>query len=456
MISITPFDRQARSSMRPGIHRAVSLFSNCGAGDIGYAKAGFRFEVMAEIDPRRLEVCLLNHPNAVGVPGDLRETWTSVVAEYRKKAGGVRPALLAACPPCQGLSTARSGRGKEEDADAGSKDERNLLVSIVSRVAKALQPDLVVLENVQAFLTRKIRHPKTEKPISAARLLIADLQQDYAVFPAATDLCDYGVPQTRKRVFLTFVRRDNKVLSRLIGNDSTPYPIPTFTKHFGKKPIVLREALKRFGLPSLDAKSPKAASSDIRGGLHSVPVWRDRRYDMVATIPANSGKTAWENTKCGKCGDVDVGKRRASCPKCGGPLLRPVVKSKNGRYRLIHGFRASTYRRMKPDAPAATITTASGHIGSNHTIHPFENRVLSPLECAYLQTFPKSFAWGEALDKWGHTNVRDMIGEAVPPLFTELHGMVLLALLEGEEEAKFLSADDIRCRGPRKKLLLPD
>src|SRR5438309_10344941 len=100
-------------------YRAVSLFSNCGAGDIGYAKAGFNFDVMAELDPRRLEVCLLNHPSAAGVPGDLRKTWKKVVQIYRTRAGKNRPALLAACPPCQGLSSARGNRGCADDPDAG-------------------------------------------------------------------------------------------------------------------------------------------------------------------------------------------------------------------------------------------------------------------------------------------------------------------------------------------------
>ena len=103
------------------------------------------------------------------------------------------------------------------------------------------------------------------------------------------------------------------------------------------------------------------------------------------------------------------------------------MKKKRGTYRLITGFRTSTYTRMKSDAPAATITTASGHLGSNNTIHPFENRLLSTLECALLQTLPKRFKWGTALERWGHTNIRDMIGEAVPPLFTRLHGKVLHA-----------------------------
>src|SRR5258708_6667380 len=99
--------------------RAVSLFSNCGAGDLGYLVAGFQFDVMAELDPRRLDVCLLNHAGALGLPGDLRRTWTRVVKAYRERAGSRRPALLCACPPCQGMSSARSGKGRHDDADAG-------------------------------------------------------------------------------------------------------------------------------------------------------------------------------------------------------------------------------------------------------------------------------------------------------------------------------------------------
>lgn len=43
------------------------------------------------------------------------------------------PALLATCRPCQGLTSARSDGGKEADADAVSRDARNLLVSVIER-----------------------------------------------------------------------------------------------------------------------------------------------------------------------------------------------------------------------------------------------------------------------------------------------------------------------------------
>lgn len=433
--------------------RAVSLFSNCGAGDLGYRRAGFRFDVMAELDPRRLEVSLLNHPGATGVPLDLRETWPQVVAAYRLKAGGEAPALLAACPPCQGISSAQCNRGCGEDADVGSKDERNLLVVVIAQVAQELKPKLIVVENVPAFLTRKVRHPVTQEAVSAANLLISLLETDYVVFPILANLCNFGVPQTRKRSFLTFIRRDTPSLVQLIADNRSPYPRPSHAPEYGgSEPIQLRNALQSFGLPSLDAATAQQARSDVPGGLHFVPVWKDHRYPMVQAVTPNSGKSCWENNKCGSCGEVAVGKNDVTCPICDEPLLRPVVREKSGKYRLVTGFRSSSYRRMAPDKPASTVTTASGHMGSDSTIHPYENRLLSTLECAYLQTFPTDFNWGNALKKWGHSNIRSMIGEAVPPHFTYLHGQVLNSVLTGRWTSASISSSDPRCVSAREKL----
>ena len=40
---------------------AVSLFSNCGAGDVGFGAAGFRFRVMAELVEGRLDTDLADY-----------------------------------------------------------------------------------------------------------------------------------------------------------------------------------------------------------------------------------------------------------------------------------------------------------------------------------------------------------------------------------------------------------
>ncbi len=409
--------------------RAVSLFSNCGAGDVGYRQAGFRFDVMAELDPRRLEVCLLNHPGADGVPGDLRNTWRTVVKKYRTRAGHARPALLCACPPCQGMSSARSGKGSHDDAEAGSKDERNLLVTVIANVALELMPSLIVVENVPAFFTRKVNDPDDKMPVSAANYLITSLAKCYVTFPLIADLSNFGVPQSRNRAFLTFLRRDLPGLKKLFRINRAPYPRATHASDVGNAtPVSLAKALKTFGLPDLDAATPAAAQAVEYGGFHAVPVWNERTYAMVAAIPGGSGRSAWDNDTCRYCGLVDARPETVTCPKCLQPLLRPIVQNADGTYRLVRGFKSS-YRRMYPDRPAATITTASGHIGSDYTIHPTQNRLLSLLECSLLQTFPRDFKWGDALKKLGHTNVREMIGEAVPPAFTKLHGEVLHGIL---------------------------
>lgn len=430
--------------------RALSLFTNCGAGDLGFLKAGFGFAVLAELDPRRLAVAKLNHPHAVGIPGDLRRTWGLVRDAYRARENGQPLDLLAACPPCQGMSSARGGRGRNSDADAGSRDTRNLLVIPIIAVVKALQPRVVVIENVTAFLTRRVRHPETSEPVSAARLLIESIENDYEVYGAILDLADYGVPQNRRRCFLTFIRRDEPALETLRARQLSPYPNPTHGSK-SRPQVTLQRALLSMGLSTLDAKNASKAQTDHRP-MHRVPVWGNHHYRMVSSIPTNSGMSAWENNQCSKCGPTEASDEDAVCSACGGVLLRPAVRDEKGDWRLIRGFRSTSYRRMKPNQPSSTITTASGHIGSDLTLHPSENRVLSPLECAGLQTIPRSFKWGDSVERFGLTFIREMIGEAVPPRFTERHGRILTKILSGNVDRTFLKAKDERCARARKKL----
>ena len=432
---------------------AVSLFSNCGAGYLGFARSGFRFRVMAELVQSRLDVALRNHAEAEGVCGDLTETWPCVVEKWKAVAGERPPALLAACPPCQGMSTARNDRGNQNDAKAGSRDPRNLLVLPIASVAKALNPTVVVVENVTAFLRRLVQHPDTAVGISAARLLIERLCDDYEVYPFLSDLADYGVPQTRKRAFLTFVRRGSRIVDTLENAAEAPYPRPTHAPDHGGKQRTLADALEDLNISRLDAKD-KASARDAENRLHCVPTWPDNRYRMVASMPAGQASSAWDNDLCPNCGQVDVDAESAECPQCACPLLRPVVVE-NGKPRLIRGFRRAAYRRMDPDRPATTITTASGRIGSSSTIHPYQNRVLSPLECAHLQTIPEDFDWGTALETRGVTELRAMIGEAVPPRFTESHGGVIAELLDsGTQLRERVQASDHRCEVASSRLEL--
>jgi len=268
---------------------------------------------------------------------------------------------------------------------------------------------------------------------------------------AVVDLCEFGIPQHRSRAFLTLVRKDTDAIRVLKRTGRAPFPSPTHGGPDSADFVTIDDALRESGLPALDAGSAEGATSNSHP-MHRVPVWLDRRYEMVAAIPPGSGASAWETDRCGLCDTKGIASTEAVCPKCQSRLLRPTVRNEDGSWRLVKGFRSSSYRRMDPTRPAATITTASGHIGSDRTLHPWENRVLSPAECGWLQTIPSSFQWGDSMDKWGPTGVRQMIGEAVPPLFTMLHGRVLAALAEGSDVPEALSQEDGRCRKALAKL----
>ena len=111
-------------------------------------------------------------------------------------------------------------------------------------------------------------------------------------------------------------------------------------------------------------------------------------------------------------------------------INRPIVVEPQGP-RLIKDF-DSSYRRMRSDQPASTVTTNSSHVGSDNKIHPWENRVLSILECADLQTVPRFYDWSTALTKRRSYLVRNAVGEAFPSYFTYLHGRVLRRLLRDD------------------------
>ena len=162
--------------------------------------------------------------------------------------------------------------------------------------------------------------------------------------------------------------------------------------------------------------------------LHFVPTYGPDRYRQVSEIPAYSGRSAYENDTCPSCGLQEVDADLVVCPDCGEVMRNRPFVERDGRPSLIKGFKSS-YRRMSSGRPAYTVTTNSSHIGSDFKIHPWENRVLSILECADLQTVPRFYDWTRAIEDRTLYLIRNLIGEAFPTYFTYLHGQLLAEML---------------------------
>jgi DNA (cytosine-5)-methyltransferase 1 len=81
----------------------------------------------------------------------------------------------------------------------------------------------------------------------------------------------------------------------------------------------------------------------------------------------------------------------------------------------------SVYGRMSWDNVSPTITTQFFNLGSGRFGHPEQNRALSLREGAIIQTFPKTYDFGEmSLSTLGRH-----IGNAVPPKLGEVIGDVI-------------------------------
>lgn len=414
----------------PGTLKAISLFSGAGISDAGYALAGFEFVVQVELSGQRAAVGRANFARSKWIEGDVAAVREKAVQAYREATADPL-ALLVLTPPCQGMSSSNPSRGKRHDGSHRTLEEKNKLILAALPYAHELRPRVIVAENVRPILTLPVEHEgRRGRVIDFFRQGLPD----YVVFEGVVNVADYGVPQDRRRAIVVAVRRDEPWLDGLLRERALPWPRATHAEEPGPDElpwVTIRRWLEFMEYERLDAATPETARGTEP--LHFVPEYSQApdRYLQVSHIPPYSGRSAYENSTCPACGFSGVPLKVATCPKCGAVMRnRPYVIGESGP-RLVRGFRSS-YRRIHADRPAATVTTASSHMGSDYTLHPWENRVLSVLEVSDLQTVPRFFNWSAVKRTKNLYPVRTMIGEAFPSYFTYLHGKVLAALLSGQ------------------------
>lgn len=165
-------------------YTSLGLFAGAGGLDLGFEAAGFEHTEANDILPFAAATLRRNRPNWHVVEADVR----SYTPSFRKGLD-----VLLAGFPCQGFSLG----GKRDPNDA-----RNTLYREVIRIAKAMQPRVVVMENVLNL--RTMSHPQTGRPFSEQ--IVAELADiGYTTRSAFFRVSEYGVPQTRRRfVFVAF------------------------------------------------------------------------------------------------------------------------------------------------------------------------------------------------------------------------------------------------------------
>ena len=364
--------RLSRASALPV---AVSIFSGAMGLDLGLEAAGFQVRFAADIDRAAVQTAKTNRRD---LPYYAQDVCTLSGKKLRELAQleDIEIDLLAGGPPCQSFSTA--GRRLALDAE-----DKGPLVFQFIRLLKELKPRAFLMENVKGILSasqrwRALPYNNNGKPIdehhgSLLREIVRRIRAlGYSLDHRVLNAADYGVPQVRERVFFVGFR------------DGRPpdFPEPTHARNgglFEKQWRTLGDALA--GLR--DDDSPRTSFSP-------------RKLRYLKLVPPGGN---WRN------------------------LPVTLQKESMGRAFRALGGRCGYWRRLSLDAPSPTILTEPQN-ASTSLCHPSEDRPLTVLECARVQTFPDEWRFvGSTLEQYR------LVGNAVPvQLAASVGGSIIRAL----------------------------
>lgn len=129
--------------------------------------------------------------------------------------------ILCAGFPCQAFSIS----GKQ----LGFEDSRGTLFFDVARIVKAKKPKIVFMENVKNFATH-------DKGRTLAVVKATMEQLGYVFYQKVLNAVDYGIPQSRERVYMICFRKD-------INAQKFHYPKPFKLTHHVEDFLLKDESL---------------------------------------------------------------------------------------------------------------------------------------------------------------------------------------------------------------------
>jgi DNA (cytosine-5)-methyltransferase 1 len=295
-------------------------------------------------------------------------------------------------PPCQGWS--RVGRGKlrslKGDGEAGADfDPRNHLYENFLKTIDHFQPKVSVMENVPGMLSHNGRNVAEH---------VAKSMEDlgFVTTWALIDAVDFGVPQSRKRLFFVGVRKDLGI--RFVFPESANdkgkrlYPAVTVRDAIGDLPII-RNGSREWIRPYTTKRGKSAFAQRMRSGADSKTV-----FDHVCRTHNDDDLEAFRLMK-------------------EGGLYRDLPQRLK-RYR--EDIFDDKYKKLYWDRPSWCVTAHLGKDCYTH-IHPSQARTISVREAARLQSFPDNFYFGGSMG-----NKFQMIGNAVAPLVGEVIGKAVV------------------------------
>lgn len=346
----------------------IDLFAGAGGLSLGFEQAGFDVVAAVEIDPVHAAVHEFNFPACAVVCADA----STVSGDRIRKAAGVGGSTVDVVfggAPCQGFSLI----GKR-----ALDDPRNKLLLEFLRITVELKANYFVFENVKGLTIGRHRELLDEL-IQAFGESGYDVVLPYRVLNAA----DFGVPQSRQRVFLMGARRG--------------LPLPSYPPS-GSAAVTVWDAIG--DLPDID-QEPALLSTD---SISPVEYGHGSRYakQMHGLERENdnySYERAWDDT-------VLTSSMRTEHTELSQHRFRDTP---SGEIEPV-----SRFFKLDPTGISNTLRAGTGSdrgaFTSPRPIHPVYPRCISVREAARLHSYPDWFRFHAT--KWHGFR---QIGNSVPP-----------------------------------------
>ncbi|WP_368492027.1 DNA cytosine methyltransferase [Campylobacter showae] len=392
--------------------RYIDLFAGSGGLSLGLYNAGLHgiFAVEKNKDAfSTLKYNLIERRNHFSWPNwlemknwDINELLEIHSEELAELNGSVD--LVVGGPPCQGFSMA--GKRKNDDI-------RNQLMHSYIEFIRLVKPTMLFFENVQGF-TVEFKDHKDKKKYSD--ILVLELHKlGYNLDYKIVTMSEYGVPQNRKR-FILFASKNGAYeifFEELFKNKEC------FLKDRGLKiPITISQAIndlkKSHG--EVDSKDTKAFKNGKYGRATSAYQKLMRNNIEQGAFP-DSHRFAKHKSET-----IDLFKRLMTASE---KSIR-ITPSMN----LVEGLKKRGVTPLKKNSICNTITSIP-----DDYIHYDEPRIMTVREHARIQSFPDDYEFKGPYTTGGERRKTDVprytqVANAVPPLFAEQVGEVILKISE--------------------------
>ena len=192
-------------------YKSISLFSGLGGDSIGMKEGGCEIMAYNEINELYCKSHEENMPECELIcEGKIKDISKIPDSRFEKYKG--KTDILFAGFPCQGFSTA----GKKKD-----DDPRNTLFLQFLRVAKIINPWMIIGENVKGLLTRKTNTGELYIDVIVSEFEKIGYEVIYKVFKTE----EYNVPQKRERLIILGIKKDNPYGCRPSFPSRCPIPL---------------------------------------------------------------------------------------------------------------------------------------------------------------------------------------------------------------------------------------